>query len=115
MISDVLTPHEMLKEAGRIGYYADGNYVCRCLACERAFTGDKRACECLPCAVKRLSRFSDLAIAAQPIIAKLERHEALLVARYSKLGSEHEEFRITAGEARALRQAYDKAFSLEAQ
>lgn len=49
-----LTASEMLKEVGRIGYYADGNYTCQCVNCERQFIGDKRAVHCLPCAVKSL-------------------------------------------------------------
>jgi hypothetical protein len=45
----------------------------------------------------------DFRDAAKPIIAKLEKHEDRLVARRSMLGSDDEEFLITAGEARALR------------
>ena len=35
-----------------LGGYAPGQYSCRCGKCARRFDGDKRACVCLPCAVK---------------------------------------------------------------
>lgn len=31
--------------------YAPGDYSCRCSRCEKEFTGDKRAVQCLECAV----------------------------------------------------------------
>lgn len=31
--------------------YAPGSYLCRCSACGKTFEGDKRAFNCLPCAV----------------------------------------------------------------
>lgn len=34
-----------------LGGYAPGDYVCKCLSCDRQFSGDKRATSCLECAV----------------------------------------------------------------
>ena len=34
-----------------IGGYAPGNYTCYCSTCKIEFQGDKRACQCEPCAV----------------------------------------------------------------
>lgn len=47
-------PEQALK-LGRVGAWAPGRYMCKCIACERQFEGDKRAMNCLPCAVSRLS------------------------------------------------------------
>ena len=38
---------------GRIGGYAPGGYLCRCMSCNQTFIGDKRAVSCLPCAVAK--------------------------------------------------------------
>lgn len=35
-----------------IGGYAPGNYTCNCVTCKTQFTGDKRAVQCEPCAIK---------------------------------------------------------------
>jgi hypothetical protein len=35
-----------------IGGYAPGNYSCKCVNCKIEFTGDKRAFQCEPCAIK---------------------------------------------------------------
>lgn len=35
-----------------IGGYAPGNYSCTCCICKTEFTGDKRAVQCEPCAIK---------------------------------------------------------------
>lgn len=53
-LKDALSAEDMLKEMGRLGGYADGWYTARCLECKRIFLGDKRASQCLPCAVKEL-------------------------------------------------------------
>jgi hypothetical protein len=37
-----------------IGGYAPGNYRCLCYTCKMGFDGDKRACQCEPCAVNDL-------------------------------------------------------------
>jgi hypothetical protein len=34
-----------------LGGYAPGNYLCRCYECEKEFRGDKRAVQCLECAL----------------------------------------------------------------
>lgn len=36
---------------GRVGSFAPGNYLCLCIKCGITFDGDKRALNCLPCAV----------------------------------------------------------------
>lgn len=48
---------DMVKELGRIGRFADGLYVGTCANCERSFIGDKRATQCLPCAVKSMESY----------------------------------------------------------
>ena len=35
-----------------LGGYAPGGYMCKCAYCEKVFEGDKRAFQCLECAVK---------------------------------------------------------------
>ena len=35
-----------------IGGYAPGYYSCTCVTCKKEFTGDKRAVQCEPCAIK---------------------------------------------------------------
>lgn len=34
--------------------HAPGNYMCRCLSCKQQFQGDKRAYQCLDCAVRQV-------------------------------------------------------------
>ena len=102
---DMLTLEEMLGQIGAVGGFAIGKYCCECCKCKRTFLGDKRAIQCLPCAIDRLSQNYKPIEAAKSIVEKLERHEKRLIARYSMLGNDEEEFPITAGEARALRAA----------
>ena len=33
-----------------IGFYAPGEYICRCMTCSAQFIGDKRALQCADCA-----------------------------------------------------------------
>jgi hypothetical protein len=49
-----LTPEDMAKEVSPLGRYAHGRYHCKCANCKRYFIGDKRATQCLPCAVGAL-------------------------------------------------------------
>lgn len=37
-----------------IGGYAPGFYSCKCFTCKKEFTGDKRAVQCEPCAIKMI-------------------------------------------------------------
>lgn len=50
-MADWLTPEQQLTEVGRIGDYGHGSYVSPCNDCGRRFIGDKRARQCLRCAV----------------------------------------------------------------
>lgn len=43
-----------------IGGYAPGNYLCKCTDCGKQFTGNKRAVQCEPCAVKQEEAFNAL-------------------------------------------------------
>lgn len=43
-----------------IGYYAPGNYQCKCCDCGGGFQGDKRAVQCEPCAVANKQKFDAL-------------------------------------------------------
>lgn len=43
-----------------IGGYAPGNYQHKCCTCGQPFTGDKRAVECEPCAIKGKEQFDSL-------------------------------------------------------
>jgi hypothetical protein len=45
---------EMVKRLGRVGAFAPGSYISRCVACQVMFEGDKRALNCLPCAVSAI-------------------------------------------------------------
>lgn len=55
------TMREQTARLGRVGMWAPGSYISKCSACERQFEGDKRAMNCLPCAVSRLSSMADRA------------------------------------------------------
>jgi hypothetical protein len=46
--------NEMAAELTRVRGWAPGNYINICSGCRREFQGDKRAHECLPCAVHGL-------------------------------------------------------------
>ena len=39
----------------RLGGFATGDYMCKCMTCGGEFTGDKRAMTCLPCVVDRIN------------------------------------------------------------
>lgn len=42
-----------------LGGFAPGLYSCKCADCEKNFEGDKRAHQCLPCAVKDAKQMID--------------------------------------------------------
>ncbi len=46
----------MLQRIGRVGGWAPGPYLGKCQNCGEEFNGDKRAFECLPCAIGDLQR-----------------------------------------------------------
>lgn len=82
--------NEMAAELGRVGGWAPGNYLGKCRSCEREFTGDKRAVECLPCATASLKTRvaaiqSAVRTASRPI---LESCHYLLVLNYSSIYKE---------------------------
>lgn len=45
---------KQVERIGRLGAFAPGSYMCRCLACDDIFQGDKRARQCLACTVTAL-------------------------------------------------------------
>ncbi len=45
---------DMVKRLGRVGAFAPGSYISQCAACQVMFEGDKRALNCLPCAVSAI-------------------------------------------------------------
>lgn len=47
------------RRLGRVGCWAPGDYMSKCVACEALFEGDKRAVHCLPCAVGRLTALAE--------------------------------------------------------
>ena len=47
----IIIPKEEVKQYP-IGGYAPGFYSCTCLTCKTQFQGDKRACQCEPCAIE---------------------------------------------------------------
>ena len=53
-----LSEKDMLKEISPIGRFAQGDYVCECANCDRQFIGDKRATQCLACAMKSIAETS---------------------------------------------------------
>lgn len=61
---EVLSADQMLKEAGRIGYYAEGRYICTCRLCKRQFEGNKQAISCLPCALKDMESAKTSAVSS---------------------------------------------------
>jgi hypothetical protein len=42
-----------------IGGYAPGNYICRCVTCKKDFIGDKRAVQCIECAMT-MTRYNNI-------------------------------------------------------
>lgn len=48
---------------GRVGAFAPGNYLATCMACGTHFEGDKRAFNCLPCAIGVLRLKADAILA----------------------------------------------------
>jgi hypothetical protein len=48
------TAEAAVKRIGRVGSFAPGSYMCKCVGCGVTFEGDKRALHCLPCAVEGL-------------------------------------------------------------
>jgi hypothetical protein len=51
----IIIPKEESKQYP-IGGYAPGYYSCTCITCKKEFTGDKRAVQCEPCAIKITKR-----------------------------------------------------------
>ena len=74
--------------------YAPGNYYCTCCHCKNEFRGDKRAVECLECAVKMAqrefenfdSRIQDLQQERDQYKERWERSEANISALTEQLG-----------------------------
>lgn len=58
-MSDIKSEAKMLQEMGRLLGYAYGGYTKECHTCGDRFIGDKRAYQCLPCAVKDARRLID--------------------------------------------------------
>lgn len=58
-----------------LGLYAPGKYICKCAICEKQFDGDKRAVQCLECAVRHL-RISAEAAECKVVELEEERDEA---------------------------------------
>lgn len=48
------------KSPNPIGFFAPGNYLCKCAICGNTFKGDKRAVECEPCATSGKEAFDKL-------------------------------------------------------
>lgn len=53
-----------------IGGYAPGNYHCHCATCGCGFEGDKRACQCEPCALNDKAKFDALSPEEQDELMK---------------------------------------------
>lgn len=53
-LKEAMSAADMVRKLGRVGGFADGNYICNCLHCQKPFIGDKCASQCLPCAVDAL-------------------------------------------------------------
>lgn len=66
-----------------LGLYAPGKYICKCAICEKQFDGDKRAVQCLECAVRHLR------ISAEAAEAERDRcHARLEIDHCFKLGDD---------------------------
>lgn len=62
---NTLTPEtydQAVLRIGRIGAFAPGDYISKCLRCSIQFNGDKRALNCLPCAVELAAARSSPAV-----------------------------------------------------
>lgn len=73
---------ELARNAWPLGGYAPGNYTCKCLDCKVEFTGDKRAIQCLECAVVQAKKAyiavrNDAMAADNTICSQESRIEAL--------------------------------------
>ncbi len=73
---------EILNKISRIGMWAPGSYMCTCFDCEDQFTGDKRALQCLPCAIK-----SEQGYAAR-LEAELKEAGEIIDAFYTQVSTE---------------------------
>jgi hypothetical protein len=56
----IIIPKEEPKQYP-IGGYAPGYYSCTCITCKKEFTGDKRAVQCEPCAIKMTETLEEAA------------------------------------------------------
>lgn len=63
----VLNSNPTTRPLGRVGAFAPGGYICKCIACGEVFGGDKRALNCLNCAIDALQA------ATPPSVDKAER------------------------------------------
>lgn len=85
-------PEALIPCAWPLCGYAPGNYFCRCHHCDKQFEGDKRARECLDCAVasanfimndgrSKVAALAALNASLEPVLGALEQllevHDAL--------------------------------------
>lgn len=52
--------------------FATGSYACECTICGASFTGDKRSCECLDCALKKVDNLISMLSAYQQGVNQIE-------------------------------------------
>lgn len=71
-----------------VGGYAPGDYSCLCLSCKASFIGDKRASQCLPCAVVALRSSHQSVIAAKD--AELDHKERVIEGLNKQLTEQFE-------------------------
>jgi hypothetical protein len=77
--------NEMAAELGRVGGWAPGNYMGKCGKCGREFEGDKRASQCLPCAVSTLDKRATEFFEALRKINRLNDHPGYFNAEVQKV------------------------------
>lgn len=65
---DALTLEQQVREIDRVGSFAAGDYVSLCRDCERHFIGDKRATQCLRCALASLRSSPDLVFTPEEVV-----------------------------------------------
>ncbi len=84
-LKDMRTLSQMAAELGRVRGWAPGSYTSKCGGCGREFEGDKRAYECLPCAVKGLEETAAEFHSALREINRWNDHPATFSAGIQKI------------------------------
>jgi hypothetical protein len=86
------------EKVGRVGSWAPGDYQRSCISCGGEFIGDKRAQQCLPCAVVQLRGRVEDQKASEPLRIEALRAASRIVAGGMSVGTEPKEGDATVNE-----------------